>query len=158
MNQQNNENSNYKIYDMMNQTIINVEVEVEVIECPICMDVIEGEKNKITTDCGHCFHANCLMTNVAHNGFGCPYCRTAMAAEPADNNSDEDEEYDEFSIEEDGPEYTDNVLRGARWLFQRAEGEEIDDEADSVLDEEEEVVEVVEVKQEIRPRRRLLLG
>jgi len=76
----------------MNQTIINVEVEVEVIECPICMDVIEGEKNKITTDCGHCFHANCLMTNVAHNGFGCPYCRTAMAAEPADNNSDEDED------------------------------------------------------------------
>jgi len=112
--------------------------EVEIIECPICMDQIEGEKNKVTTECGHCFHTSCLMKNVAHNGFGCPYCRDAMAEEPADNNSDE--EYDEFSIdeEEEGPDYNDNVLRGARWLFQRAEGEELDDDEDSVLDEEED--------------------
>ena len=113
--------------------------EVEIIECPICMDQIEGEKNKVTTECGHCFHTSCLMKNVAHNGFGCPYCRDAMAEEPADNNSDE--EYGEFSIdeeEEEGPDYNDNVLRGARWLFQRAEGEELDDDQDSVLDEEEE--------------------
>ena len=119
---------------MMNQTI----KEVEVIECPICMDEIE-EKNRVTTECGHCFHTSCLMTNVSHNGFGCPYCRTAMAAEPADNNSDEEYD-DEFSLEdeEEGPDYNDNVLRGARWLFQRAEGEELDEEEDSVLDEEEE--------------------
>ena len=115
----------------MNQT-------VEIIECPICMDEINGEKNKVTTECGHCFHTSCLMKNVSHNGFGCPYCRDAMAEEPADNNSDE--EYDEFSVDEEDeePEYTDNVLRGARWLFQRAEGEEVDDEEDTVLDEEEE--------------------
>ena len=123
---------------MMNQTVDNVNVNVEIIECPICMDEINGEKNKVTTECGHCFHTSCLMKNVAHNGFGCPYCRDAMAEEPADNNSDE--EYDEFSIdeEEEGPDYTDNVLRGARWLFQRAEGEEVDNDEDSVLDEEEE--------------------
>ena len=123
---------------MMNKSINNikeVEVEVEVVECPICMDEIE-EKNKVTTECGHCFHTSCLMKNVAHNGFGCPYCRTVMAEEPADNNSDE--EYDEFSLdEEEGPDYSDNVLRGARWLFQRAEGEDLDDEEDSVLGEEE---------------------
>lgn len=121
----------------MSQTIVNVEV----VECPICMDEINGEKNKVTTDCGHCFHTSCLMKNVAHNGFSCPYCRDAMAEEP-----ESDEEYDEFSIdeeeEEEGPDYSDNVLRGARWLFQRAEGEEVDDEEDSVLDEEEERVEV----------------
>ena len=124
-------NLNFKT--MMNQAI-------EVIECPICMDEID-EKNKVTTECGHCFHTSCLMTNVAHNGFGCPYCRTAMAEEPADNNTDE--EYDEFSFdeEEEGPDYNDNVLRGARWLFQRAEGEDLDEEEDSVLDENEEVVE-----------------
>lgn len=116
--------------------------EIEIIECPICMDQIEGEKNKVTTECGHCFHTSCLMKNVAHNGFGCPYCRDAMAEEPADNNSDE--EYDEFSVDEEDeePDYNDNVLRGARWLFQRAEGEELDDEEDTVLDEEEERVEV----------------
>jgi hypothetical protein len=121
----------------MNQTVID-------IECPICMDQIEGERNKITTDCGHCFHASCLMKNVAHNGFGCPYCRTAMAEEP-----ESDEEYDEFSIdeEEEGPDYNDNVLRGARWLFQRAEGEDLDEEEDSVLDEEEQLVE----EQVVRP-------
>ena len=116
---------------------VNVNVE-EIIECPICIEQINGEKNKVTTECGHCFHTSCLMKNVAHNGFGCPYCRDAMAEEPADNNSDE--EYDEFSIdeEEEGTDYSDNVLRGARWLFQRAEGEEVDDDQDSVLDEEDE--------------------
>jgi hypothetical protein len=122
----------------MSQIAVNAK---EIVECPICMDEINGEKNKVTTDCGHCFHTSCLMKNVAHNGFSCPYCRDAMAEEPADNNSDE--EYDEFSIdeEEEGPDYNDNVLRGARWLFQRAEGEEVDDDEDSVLDEEEVPVE-----------------
>jgi hypothetical protein len=118
----------------MNQAIINTEEVEEIIECPICMDPIE-EKNKVITECNHCFHTSCLMKNVAHNGFSCPYCRDAMAEEP-----ESDEEYDEFSIdeEEEGPDYNDNVLRGARWLFQRAEGEEVDDDEDSVLDEEEE--------------------
>lgn len=130
---------------MMNQTVANVNVDVEIIECPICMDEINGEKNKVTTECGHCFHTSCLMKNVSHNGFGCPYCRDAMAEEPADNNSDE--EYDEFSVdeEEEEPDFNDNVLRGARWLFQRAEGEELDDEEDTVLDEEED-------RDEVEPR------
>lgn len=119
--------------------ISNVNVNVEIVECPICMEQIEGEKNKVTTECGHCFHTACLMKHVAHNGFGCPYCRDVMAEEPEDNNSDE--EYDDFSVDEE-PDYTDNVLRGSRWLFQRAEGEELDDEEDTVLDEEEERVEV----------------
>ena len=124
---------------------VNVVVEKEIVECPICFDQIEGEKNKVTTECGHCFHTSCLMKNVAHNGFGCPYCRDAMAEEPADDNSDE--EYDEFSVDEedDEPDYSDNVLRGSRWLFQRAEGEELDDEEDTVLDEEEE-------RDEVEPR------
>ena len=104
-----------------------VNVENEIIECPICMDQVEGMKNRVTTECGHCFHTSCLMKNVAHNGFGCPYCRDAMAQEPDDNNTDE--EYDEFSVDEEDeePDYSDNVLRGSRWLFQRAEGEELDD-------------------------------
>jgi len=111
--------------------------EIEVIECPICMDQIEEKKNKVTTECGHCFHTSCLMKNVAHNGYGCPYCRTVMAEEPEDNNSNE--EYDESSIdEEEGPDYNANVLRGSRWLFQRAEGEDLDDDVDTDSDEEED--------------------
>ena len=69
------------------------------IDCPICMDSIESTtRNCVTTECGHCFHANCLMQNVAHNGFGCPYCRAAMIEEPEEEESiwsDEDEEEDE---------------------------------------------------------------
>ena len=124
--------------------IVNVVVEKEIVDCPICFDQIEGEKNKVTTECGHCFHTSCLMKNVAHNGFGCPYCRDVMAEEPADNNSDE--EYDEFSVDEEDeePEYTDNVLRGARWLVQRAEGEELDDEEDTDSESDDEERDEVE--------------
>ena len=137
---------------MMNQiaNTVKVNAEEEIIECPICMDQIEGEKNKVTTECGHCFHTSCLMTNVAHNGFGCPYCRDAMAQEPADNNSDE--EYDDFSVDEDGePDYTDHVLQGARWLFQRADGEEVDDDEDSETESESDDEEDERVEVEPRP-------
>ena len=107
--------------------------DIEIIECPICMDQIEETKNRVTTECGHCFHASCLMTNVAHNGFGCPYCRTAMTAEVASENSDDN--YDEFSFDsQEEPDYNDHVLRGSRWLFQRAEGEEVDDSDESDSD------------------------
>lgn len=111
------------------------EIATEIIECPICMDEINGEKNKVTTECGHCFHTSCLMKNVSHNGFKCPYCRDTMAEEVPDEDEDE---YEEFSIYEDGPDYNDHVLRGARWLFQRAEGEEPDDDTESDLDSAEE--------------------
>lgn len=47
-------------------------------ECPICFELID-KVNSLTTECGHTFHTSCLMKNVAHNGFGCPYCRKAMA-------------------------------------------------------------------------------
>ena len=60
----------------------------ENVECPICMECILDTKNKVTTECGHCFHTNCLMTSVAHNGFGCPYCRTAMAEAVDDDDDD----------------------------------------------------------------------
>ena len=70
-------------------------------ECPICMDPIEGAKNSITTECGHAFHATCLMTSVAHNGFGCPYCRTAMAEVPEEEETEySDEDDDDFNAPE----------------------------------------------------------
>ena len=47
-------------------------------ECPICFELIE-KINIVTTECGHVFHTSCLMKNVVHNGFGCPYCRAVMA-------------------------------------------------------------------------------
>jgi hypothetical protein len=54
------------------------------------------------------------MKNVAHNGFGCPYCRTAMAEEPEDSDDEEEEEEEE---EEDDEIFSDYALLGFR-LFQ----------------------------------------
>ena len=88
-------------------------------ECPICMDPIEGAKNSITTECGHAFHATCLMTSVAHNGFGCPYCRTAMAEVPEDEDDEDDDsegEYDDEIIDDD-------ALRGFRFFMNNLTGE-----------------------------------
>ena len=104
------------------------------MECSICLDCIDVNKNCITTECGHCFHASCLMTNVAHNGFGCPYCRAEMAEVPEDSDDEDDdseyyEEYEEDLLD-------DYSLRGFRWLFQRAEGEELDDEPDDVFEDD----------------------
>jgi len=51
----------------------------ESIDCPICMDSIKTTSNNcVTTECGHRFHTKCLLQSVAHNGFGCPCCRTGM--------------------------------------------------------------------------------
>ena len=106
-----------------------------VIECPICMDNIELV-NKVTTECGHCFHTSCLMRNVAHNGFGCPYCRTTLAEAP--EKDDDDDWSDDDEIEEP---FEDNSLNAMRWLFMRENGEEIPhDDQDEVV---EEVVEEI---------------
>ena len=103
-------------------------------ECPICMDPIEGNKNCVTTECGHIFHAKCLMTSVAHNGFGCPYCRTAMAEVPEDeDDEDDDDDYDDDDDEEDV--FHDDALRGLRLFMNNLNSEE-NDEQDI---EEEEV-------------------
>lgn len=102
------------------------------IECPICMDCIESTtKNCVTTECGHCFHASCLMTNVAHNGFGCPYCRAPMAEEPADDESTEYESVDEDEVD---PLEDNDMLRGFRFFFNNVNGEEHDED-----DVEEEI-------------------
>ena len=103
-------------------------------ECPICMEIIDFNKNCVTTECGHCFHTNCLMTSVAHNGFGCPYCRTAMAeAVNDDEEEEEDDEEDEETIDEDM--FNDNSLRGFRFFMNNINGDA--HEQEDLADEEE---------------------
>ena len=74
-------------------------VEIQIDECPICLEEIVGLKNRVTTDCGHTFHCRCLLNNAAHNGFGCPFCRAELADEVQDSDDDEDE----YDSDEDGP-------------------------------------------------------
>jgi len=89
------------------------EFDAETIDCPICMDPIDGNKNSVVTECGHKFHCSCLMKNSCHNGFDCPMCRSAMVEE-MEEDDDEDEEDEEYYSEDDSD----------------AEGSETDENAD----------------------------
>jgi len=95
-------------------------------DCPICMEPVEASKNCVTTECGHTFHSNCLMTSVAHNGFRCPYCRTDMAQVP---NEEEEEDEDEGEGEGEGEGEDDEyALRGFRFFMNNINSEEHSDE------------------------------
>jgi hypothetical protein len=93
------------------------------------------------------------MTNVAHNGFGCPYCRTEMAEEQVDSDDEEDGDYEETRWTGGQSAYftrlnEDHALRGMRWLFQQqlADGEEEEEE-----EEDDDVVEIGE-EEDITPK------
>ena len=111
------------------------------IECPICMDNIDLKKNCITTECGHCFHASCVMRNVAQNGFACPMCRTAMAEEPEE---EENSVWSEVTNEEEM--FDDFALRGFRFFMNNIQGVEHDHEDE--LEEQEDMEEAVEEVQQ----------
>ena len=113
-------------------------------DCPICMDEVDFTKNCVTTECGHTFHARCLMTSVAHNGFACPYCRTAMAEEVVEEDEDEWDDDDDATVEEI---YGDDALRGLRFFMNNVNGHQHDAED---VEEEESVIEA-----ELDLRRRL---
>lgn len=95
-------------------------------DCPICMDAIDVNKNCVTTECGHCFHASCLMTNISRNGFGCPYCRTLMAEEPDEYSETEDDVSENWSHASDEELYDAYALRGLRFMTNNLEGNEHD--------------------------------
>ena len=103
---------------------------VAIIDCPICFDDINPTKNCIITECGHKFHASCLLRSVAHENFDCPCCRFELTERPEESDDGFDEEnYD------DDDEISDEIMQSMRWMFQRAEGEELEDEE---LEEDEE--------------------
>jgi len=106
------------------------------IDCPICMDCIESTtRNCVTTECGHCFHTNCLMQSVAHNGFGCPYCRTTMAEAPEEEESDYGDDDEVESV------FGEDALTSFRMFHQQINGEEVEEEPaeewESIDDSEE---------------------
>ena len=118
----------------------NQEVEIIVLECPICYDDIDEKKNCVTTECGHTFHCSCLMKNSAVNGFGCPMCRSVMAEEPANDDDDEEDSYYEY--EED--QFDDNALTSFRMFHQQLDDEEVEPEPVVDVDDEEDIEEDIE--------------
>ena len=81
-----------------------IKMNAQQVECPICLDVLDltSNRNIVTTECGHSFHCNCIMQSCAHNGFGCPYCRSVMAETPEEEDEEfEDEEHDHEDVLEE---------------------------------------------------------
>jgi hypothetical protein len=56
-------------------------------ECPICLNTIDTDNNKVITNCGHTFHCICLMKNIQANGFMCPCCRRDLKIEKDDKKN-----------------------------------------------------------------------
>ena len=113
------------------------------VDCPICLELLPSNtKNRVVTECGHVFHTSCLMTNVMHNGFVCPYCRALLANSVAVTLSEDDDgsDYDPDDLNDgmfldvENVTHTDYVLRGLRWFVGRVSGDELDDEEDVVPD------------------------
>ena len=103
--------------------------------CPICMDDLNRVRNFTMTECGHCFHTSCLMTNAAHNGFGCPYCREQMAEAPKEEEDPDDISY---ITNEEGEFENETSFTSMRMLFQRIEGEEVEEEREEEQEQEQE--------------------
>lgn len=108
------------------------------MECPICYDEIETTKNCITTDCGHKFHAKCLMKNAHINGFSCPSCRAQMveveSEEVTESESDSDHIYlgelweeerlrSEYELQRSEDELDERFVRSEHDAFELSEQE-----------------------------------
>lgn len=119
-------------YDMYyTKHTITIKQHANKMDCPICLEIVDQKRNCVITECGHCFHTSCLMTNVMHNGFGCPYCRDVMTkVEQTDEHEDDEDEDDEseYDSEEDDEEddQEDYVLRGFRFFYNNIENTEHD--------------------------------
>jgi hypothetical protein len=86
------------------------------------------------------------MQSVAHNGFGCPYCRTAMAEEPEEESAWSDEQ--EMTVEQEM--FNDNALRGFRFFWNLLNEEEHDEDDDADEQQLEEWAERV-ANEEVDP-------
>jgi len=45
--------------------------------CSVCLDEIQSEKGRFVLECGHTFHAKCILTEFQHRN-RCPMCRTEV--------------------------------------------------------------------------------
>ena len=128
------------------KSIENTHKKDECHDCPICFETIE-KNNCIRTECGHIFHTSCLMRHTAVNGYTCPYCRADMVDKESLNSKDDDEysiyESDDDDDDDDdnndrqihGENLTNNInMQNFRWLFQRANNEETEDDIDNTAE------------------------
>jgi len=107
------------------------------MECPICYDPIEQTRNCITTECGHQFHAACLMKNACINGFSCPSCRAQMVSEDV-TESDSEHIYLGDMWEDELVRRDDELVRRDDERVRREEyAQQLDEEQRELSDEEQ---------------------
>ena len=111
------------------------------MDCPICFEIINLSVNCVTTECGHHFHANCLLKAVSMNNHGCPMCRAQMVESPIENEEDADSFMDSFMDSENSDDFRndeevveDYRFRGFRWLFQQQLETEPSNQSSSMFD------------------------
>ena len=67
-------------------TLTSVSASIGLGCCSICLEDIQFEKGRFVLECGHAFHAKCILTSFQH-GNRCPNCRTevkeSIAHEPS---------------------------------------------------------------------------
>lgn len=110
------------------------------MDCPICFELINPSVNCVTTECGHHFHANCLLKSISMNNHGCPMCRAQMVESSTENEEDledadsfmDSENTDDFRNDEEVVE--DYRFRGFRWLFQQQLETEQSRQSNSMFD------------------------
>jgi hypothetical protein len=71
------------------------------VECCICYETINKDKNNCVTDCGHAFCLKCLVTSFAHGNNACPCCRTEVIDMPEEEDEEEDDEEEDDYTEVD---------------------------------------------------------
>jgi len=49
-------------------------MEQSTLECPICSNIIDFDRNNVKTECGHSFCLKCLLTSLKTSP-NCPICR-----------------------------------------------------------------------------------
>ena len=142
---------------MTTTTAVKINDESKAEMCPICMDDLPllGAINRVSTECGHTFHTSCLMASVAHGKFSCPCCRAEMAEEPEeddDSDDSDDSDEDEDEDEEYYPPVYDMERRrreigfqGMRLMFQRENGEELEEKDEDEIEDEMEAFALAEI-------------
>lgn len=121
------------------------------MECPICYELLNNDKDCLTTSCGHQFHSSCILKHTIYNGYTCPCCRKDLVDMPkctcgrmhgnfdsddesvslnagsseGDNDTIHSREYNYGHLDVDT---TEEVFTSFRWFHQRNEGVELEED------------------------------
>jgi hypothetical protein len=92
-----NENTNHdtsiQLYQNVQTRDITQTRDMNLTECPICLQITSNQDGTRQTECGHLFHKECIQTWLLYNST-CPVCRCVLMSNPSP-----------IFIAEDMPEY-----------------------------------------------------